>query len=265
MSLLSKWALVMLWVLYCFVIFRRIVVTSKYWLELHVFVWLMPSVLWRCWLGGRKGIWPVKNLSGWVLAWLSVWNEMQTCIWPSWCHCHSLCHLQVNSALHPSGVAKSSTSFDWGKGGNVTSAGWQVTLCDPMWHVSSRSSVAILRTAIHLLLTYLLTVSCSSKIQIGFTFLVPAYPGNPGQRAVKRVCVCLCDYDTDLLTVSESATEPPQEEGSNLNSPKNLSLEATFVNHNFSQQVLKIVSCKSKMLDWFGFIVWFRSVIYRIV
>ena len=24
----------------------------------------MPSVLWRCWLGGRKGIWPVKN---WVV------------------------------------------------------------------------------------------------------------------------------------------------------------------------------------------------------
>ena len=43
------------------------------------------------------------------------------------------------------------------KGGNVTSAGWQVTLCDPMWHVSSRSGVATLRTAIHLLLTYLLT------------------------------------------------------------------------------------------------------------
>jgi len=37
---------------------------------------------------------------------------------------------QVNSALHPSGVAKSSTSFGWGKGGKVTSAGWQVTLCD---------------------------------------------------------------------------------------------------------------------------------------
>ena len=44
----------------------------------------------------------------------------------------------------------------WGKGGNVTSAGWQVTLCDPMWHVSSRSGVATLRTAIHLFLTYLL-------------------------------------------------------------------------------------------------------------
>jgi len=30
-----------------------------------------------------------------------------------------------------------------------------------------------------------LTVSCSSKIQIGFTFLVPAYPGCPGKEAVK--------------------------------------------------------------------------------
>jgi len=33
------------------------------------------------------------------------------------------------------------------------------------------------------------TVSCFSKIQIGFTFLVPAHPGSPGHRAVKRVCV----------------------------------------------------------------------------
>ena len=37
-----------------------------------------------------------------------------------------------------------------------------------------------------------LTVSCFSKIQIGFTFLVPAHPGSPGQRAVKRACVCVC-------------------------------------------------------------------------
>jgi len=34
-----------------------------------------------------------------------------------------------------------------------------------------------------------LTISCFSKIQIGFTFLVPAHPGNTGQSAVKRVCV----------------------------------------------------------------------------
>ena len=36
-----------------------------------------------------------------------------------------------------------------------------------------------------------LTVSCFSKIQIGFTFLVLAHPGSPGKRAVKRVCVCV--------------------------------------------------------------------------
>jgi len=33
-----------------------------------------------------------------------------------------------------------------------------------------------------------LTVSCFNKIQIGFTFLVLAHPGSPGQRAIKRVC-----------------------------------------------------------------------------
>ena len=38
-------------------------------------------------------------------------------------------------------------------------------------------------------LLLLLTVSCFSKIQIGFTFLVPAHLGSPGQTAVKRVCV----------------------------------------------------------------------------
>jgi len=37
-----------------------------------------------------------------------------------------------------------------------------------------------------------LTVSCFSRIQVGFTFLVLAHPGSPGQRAVKRVSVCVC-------------------------------------------------------------------------
>ena len=39
-----------------------------------------------------------------------------------------------------------------------------------------------------------LTVSCFTKIHIGFTFLVPAHLGSPGKRAVKRVCVCVCVY-----------------------------------------------------------------------
>jgi len=36
-----------------------------------------------------------------------------------------------------------------------------------------------------------LNVSCFSKIQIGFTFLVLDHLGSPGQRAVKRVYVCM--------------------------------------------------------------------------
>lgn len=47
------------------------------------------------------------------------------------------------------------------------------------------------------------------------------------------------ESDSDLLSVSETATEPPQDEGNSINSPRNLALEATFINHNFSQQVLK--------------------------
>jgi len=37
-----------------------------------------------------------------------------------------------------------------------------------------------------------LTVSCFSKIQIGFTFLVPAHPGSPGKGPLNgRLCVCV--------------------------------------------------------------------------
>ena len=66
--------------------------------------WLMKyvvifdeRVLWRWWPGGRKGIRPAKKMSGVVLAWLSVWSEVQTCIWLSWCHCHSLSLASVKS------------------------------------------------------------------------------------------------------------------------------------------------------------------------
>ena len=89
-----------------------------------VCVYLRHSVLWRCWLGGRKGIRPVKKLSSGMLAWLSVWSEVQTCI-------------RI------------------------------------------------------LLMPLPLTVSCFSKIQIGFTFLVPAHPGSPGKGPLNG-CVCVC-------------------------------------------------------------------------
>ena len=64
----------------------------------YVLLPLMPSVLWHCWFGSRKGIRPVKNCGG-VLAWLSVWSKVQTCLWPSWCHCHSLSLASVKSTL----------------------------------------------------------------------------------------------------------------------------------------------------------------------
>ena len=46
-------------------------------LFIHLFTGWLPSVIWHCWLGGRKGIRPVKKLSGEVLAWLSVCSEVQ--------------------------------------------------------------------------------------------------------------------------------------------------------------------------------------------
>jgi len=80
-----------------------------------------PSVLWRCRLGGRKGIWPVKN---WVVG----------------CWRGYLSGARCRLAYGPADV----------------------------------------------------TVSCFSKIQIGFAFLVPTHPGSPRKGAVKRVCVCVC-------------------------------------------------------------------------
>ena len=92
-------------------------------------------------MGGREGIRPVKTDFGGVLAWLSVWSEMQTCI---------LIHLMP------------------------------------------------------------LPLTCFRKIQIGFTFLVPAHPGSPRQRAVKRVSVCvavpLCHCECLLLVFQNTHT-----------------------------------------------------------
>jgi len=38
----------------------------------------------------QEGHLACKKLSGGVLAWLTVWSEVQICIWCSWSHCHSL-------------------------------------------------------------------------------------------------------------------------------------------------------------------------------
>ena len=50
-------------------------------------------------VGLQEGHPACKQQSGGVLAWLSVWSEVQSCIWPSWCHCHSLSLAPVKSRL----------------------------------------------------------------------------------------------------------------------------------------------------------------------
>ena len=50
-------------------------------------------------VGRQEGHPACKKTEWWVLAWLSAWSEAQTCIWPSWCHCHSLSVASVKSRL----------------------------------------------------------------------------------------------------------------------------------------------------------------------
>jgi len=72
----------------------------------------------------------------------------------------------------------------WGNGGNVTSAGWKVTPCDPVWHVSSRSDAVLVaqtairfltlpysETALHCLwivncLSVLLVIECTTNVVV---------------------------------------------------------------------------------------------------
>ena len=50
-------------------------------------------------VGWQEGYPVCKKLSSGVLAWLSVWSEVLTCICPSWCQCHSLSLASVKSRL----------------------------------------------------------------------------------------------------------------------------------------------------------------------
>jgi len=78
-----------------------------------------------------------------------------------------------------------------------TNTPWLVNIC-----ITDDSSVVLsggvlawlsvwseVQTCIAQLTPLPLIVSCFSKIQIGFNFLVWAHPGSPRKTAVKRVCV----------------------------------------------------------------------------
>jgi len=57
-----------------------------------------------------------------------------------------------------------------------------------------------------------LTVSCFSKIQTGFTYLVPAHLGSPGERAVKRVCVFVVKFRVIVVVVYVAASSVNNDE-----------------------------------------------------
>ena len=63
-------------------------------------------------VGRQEGHPACKKLRGGVLAWLSVWGEVQICIWPNRCHHHSLSLTSVKSRLvlisaHPGNLGQS--------------------------------------------------------------------------------------------------------------------------------------------------------------
>ena len=91
-------------------------------------------------------------------------NLIVTCIWPSWCAFSALTLLVGRQEGHPA----CKKTERWGAG---------VVIC-----LERGADLHMAQ-----LVPLPLTVSCSCKIQIGFTFLVPAHPGSPGQRAVNRV------------------------------------------------------------------------------
>ena len=94
-------------------------------------------------VGWQEGHPAGKKLSGGVLAWLFVWSEVQTCIDQS---INQSCIFRVVQATKYFRI-----HWRWG-----------------IMHMAQ-------------LMPLPLTVSCFSKIQIGFTFLVPAHLGSPGK------------------------------------------------------------------------------------
>ena len=85
-------------------------------------------------VGRQEGHPACKKLSAEVLAWSSVWSEVQTCIWPSWRHCHSLSLASVKSWLvlpfwyQPTWAVPEKRAVKWGCVCVVTDRG-RVTAC----------------------------------------------------------------------------------------------------------------------------------------
>ena len=80
-----------------------------------------------------------------------------------------------------------------------------------------------------------LTVFCFSKIQIGFTFLVPAHLGSPGKRAVKRVCVCVCSIE--LIQCRNDSFDQILQIGSYSKKSRNIQTTVNLLLSSFCDQI----------------------------
>ena len=95
-ALICVLLLISFWQFYCTVDIQRMIILM---IQMH-WLWSVLAFSALTLLVGRQEGYPVcRKLSGGVLAWLSVWSEVQTCIWPSWCHCHSLSLASLKSRL----------------------------------------------------------------------------------------------------------------------------------------------------------------------
>ena len=146
----------------------------------------------HCWASGRAcSLW---KLSDEVLMWLFVCSKVQIIrIWSSWCHCIPKPH-HVLPHFNP----------DWFYLFVVLYAFSALTLLvgqqegHPACKILSGGGAGVVicleqGADLHMVqwMPLPLTVSCFSKIRIGFTFLVPAHPGSPGNGPLNG-CVWVC-------------------------------------------------------------------------
>ena len=87
-----------------------------------------------------------------------------------------------------------------------------------------------------------LTVSCFSKIQIGYTFLVPAHMGSPGHRTVKRVCVCVCLLNIRQLPAPLNVTR--RNENQNFAADELHTVDSSHSNQTACENQKRAVSCE---------------------
>ena len=153
-------------------------------------------MLWRCWLDGRKVIRPVKKTEWWGLAWLSVWNEVETCIWPSWWHCHSLSLASVKSRL---------VLPFWYRLTRVVPKKWPLNGCMYVcFNLQSHVGVNVSFCSTLSYYTHSLLILTSQKLltifgphlwvlhtHTCFMALCPGLPGKAGTRKVKPVWILL--------------------------------------------------------------------------